>query len=231
MKCITSPTWDDTQIISYVEGEADEVIVAHVKKCPYCADRVNELTLMQNRLRARYYRATCPSSMDLGDYHLGLLPESWKLVVAQHVRECPHCRREVAELDEFLAEPGMQADDVFYSAKVLFARLIGGSESALAFEGLRGKEDEPFIYQAGNVRIVIGVWDDVEQLGLKTMLGLVTGLETNDFTIQVNQGDPVITTTAVDEIGNFIISHLAPGYYELILTGPNMKIHIQSLLV
>jgi len=231
MKCITSPAMDNTQIISYVEGEADEVIVAHIKKCLYCAERANRLTLFQNRLRAQLYRATCASSMELGDYHLGLLPASQKLVVAQHIRECPHCRREIAELEEFLAEPEILANDLFYPARVLFAQLVGGSESVLAFRELRGKEDESFIYQAEDIQIVIDVQDDVEQMGLKTLLGLVTGLETNDFTIQVNQGDPVIATTSVDEIGNFIISHLAPGHYQLIFTGPNMKIHIQSLPV
>ena len=68
-------------------------------------------------------------------------------------------------------------------------------------------------------------------MGLKTLLGLVTGLESNDFTIQVSQGDQVSATSSVDEIGNFIIPHLSPGHYKLILTGPNMEIHIPSLPV
>jgi hypothetical protein len=78
---------------------------------------------------------------------------------------------------------------------------------------------------------VIEVQDDVEQMGLKTLLGLVTGLETSEFSIQVSQGDSVIATSSIDEIGNFIISHLSPGHYKLILMGPNMEIHVQSLPV
>ena len=46
----------------------------------------------------------------------------------------------------------------------------------------------------------IEVQDDVEQMGLKTLLGLVTGLESNEFTIQVSQGGQAIATTSVDEI-------------------------------
>src|SRR5262245_15515176 len=110
MKCITSPALDDTQILSYVEGEADKVIVDHIKECPYCADRAKRLTLTQNRLRARWYRSTCPSSMELGDYHLGLLPEPQKMMVRQHVRECLLCRRDLAELDAFLVEPDVRPD-------------------------------------------------------------------------------------------------------------------------
>jgi hypothetical protein len=177
--------------------------------------------------------------VELGDYHLGLLPASQVLVIAQHVRECPLCRREVAELEEFLTE--LDSKPSFLgSIKTLIASLVSGPgtdqdhqdlTSTPAFGGLRGEGEEPFIYQAGQVRIVIEVQDDVEQMGLKTLLGLVTGLETNEFTIQVSQRDNMIATTSVDEIGNFIISHLSPGHYKLILVGPNMEIHIQSLPV
>ena len=239
MKCITSPALDDTQIMSYVEGEADDAVLAHMRECAYCSERANRWTLLQNGLRKQLYRVTCPTPMEIGDYHLRLLPAPQALVVAQHVRECPLCRREVAELEDFLAEPTPQPG-FLGSIKTLIASLVSGPgmdqdlpdlTSVPAFGGLRGEGEEPFIYQAGQIRIVIEVQDDVEQLGLKTLLGLVTGLETNEFTIQVSQGDNVIATTSVDEIGNFIISHLSPGHYQLILTGPNMEIRIQSLPV
>ena len=239
MKCISSPELDSGQIVSYVDGEANDSVVAHIKQCTYCSERANRLTLLQNSLRKQLYRSTCPTPMELGDYHLGLLPAPQVLVVAQHLRECPLCRREMAELEEYLMEPSPQTSlpDL---VRVIIARLLGGREvdqeqeefsSAPAFAGLRGEGEEPFIYQAGDVRIVIEVQDDVEQMGLKSLLGLVTGLESNEFTIQVGQGDQLIATTSVDEIGNFLISHLAPGHYKLILTGPNMEIHIQSLPV
>lgn len=227
MKCITSPALDDIQIISYVEGEADDKTIAHIKKCPYCAERANTLTLFQKRMRARLYRSTCPSSMELGDYHMGLMSASQELVIAQHVRGCPQCRRDITELEKFLSVPDVQSD-LAGKAKLLFAQLVGSGE-APTFGALRGTDGEPFIFQADNVRIVIDIQDDVEQMGLKTLVGLVTGLETNEFTIQVSQGEQMIATTSVDEIGNFIISHLTPGHYRLILSGPNMEIHIQSL--
>jgi hypothetical protein len=78
---------------------------------------------------------------------------------------------------------------------------------------------------------VIEIQDDVEQMGLKTLLGLVTGLESNGFTIQMSQQDQVIATTLVDEIGNFAIHHLSPGHYKLILSSPSVEIHVQSLPV
>lgn len=236
MKCITSPALNDIEIMSYVEGEADESVVAHMRECPYCSERAAQWALLQKDLKKRLHRVDCPTSMELGDYHLGLLAAPQALLVAQHVRGCPLCRREVAELEEFLSEPAQQPG-FLGSIKALIASLVSGPgvdagvASAPTFGGLRGDGEEPFIYQAGQVRIVIEVQDDVEQMGLKTLLGLVTGLESNEFTIQVNQGESVIATSSVDEIGNFIISHLSPGHYKLILNGPNMEIHVQSLPV
>ena len=238
MDCITPPALDNVEIAMYVDGEADDAVIAHIQKCPFCNERAREWTLLQNRLRKQSYRVNCPTPMQLGDYHLGYLPDSQELLVAHHLRECVLCRREVAYLEEYLEETGKQPA-LLMSVKVLVARLLGENgpdqgqdfSSPPAFVGLRGEEEEPFIYQADNIRIVIEVQDDVEQMGLKTLLGLVTGLETNDFTIQVSQGDQVIATASVDEIGNFIISHLSPGHYKLILKGPNMEIHVQSLPV
>lgn len=102
MKCITSPALEDTQIVSYMEGEADAVVVAHINECGFCRERAERWTLLQNGLKKQLYRVTCPTSMELGDYHLKLLPAPQALIVAQHVRECPLCRREVADLEDFV---------------------------------------------------------------------------------------------------------------------------------
>ena len=95
MECITSPALNDIQILSYVEGEADDRVVTHIKECQFCSERANRWTRLQTRLRKQLYRVTCPTPIELGDYHLGLLPAPQVLVVAQHVRGCPLCRREV----------------------------------------------------------------------------------------------------------------------------------------
>ena len=125
MKCISSPALDDTQIARYVDGEADDSVVAHIKECPFCSQRANQWTVLQNRWKEQLYRLTCPTPMELGDYHLGLLPAPQVLVVAQHLRECPLCRREVAELKDFLDDLAPR-DNLLGTAKVLIAWLAGG---------------------------------------------------------------------------------------------------------
>jgi hypothetical protein len=217
MECITSPALDDTEIISYVEGEADDAIVAHIKKCPYCAERASQMTLFQNRLRARLYRSTCPSSMALGDLHLGLLPDSQKLVVAQHVRECPHCRRDLAELEEFLAEPNMEPD-LLETARVLFAQLVGGGAMP-AFGALRGESKGPLTFEADGVVITLDV--NPGRNGQVSILGQVAADDQDQWTgasVKLQQADIPPLTTSLDDLGAFRFEAVRPGATKLIIT-------------
>jgi len=229
MKCAFPPELEEKSLWTYVDKEADQDIAHHLAGCEYCRERATALSRLRDEVKSRVYRTSCPPALELGDYFLHLLPANQSLVVAQHVRECRHCAQELATLEKYLAQP-VSEDNVMGVITTLIARLVSG-ESSPAFAGLRGEDDEPFIYQADNVQVVIEVQDDIEQMSRKILLGLVTGLESNKFTIQVSQEGQVIATSSVDEIGNFVISHLIPGHYQLILSGANIEIHIQSLSV
>lgn len=220
MKCITSPALDDTQIISYVEGEADNVTMAHIKKCPYCAERASQLTLFQNQLRARLYRSNCPTPMALGDYHLGLMSASQVLMVAQHVRECPHCRRDLAELEEFLAEPDVQLD-IFQTAKVLFARLIDGGATP-AFGALRGESKGPLTFEAEGVVITLDVQPAPN--GQLSMLGQLAADDQDDWTgarVELQQAGSLQLTASLDDLGAFRFEAVHTGSIQFTITSLN----------
>ena len=40
-----------------------------------------------------------------------------------------------------------------------------------------------------------------------------------------------MTATPVDGLGNFVLSALSPGTYELLLAGPDLEIHVQHIQV
>ena len=215
MKCITSPALDDLQIISYVEGEADDKTVAHIRQCPYCAERARQATLLQQWMRAKFFRSTCPSSMELGEYHLGLMPASQRLVIAQHVGECPHCRREVADLEGFLG-PEVQPD-LMTTARVLFAQLVG-MEDRPAFGALRGESKGPLTFEADGVVITLDV-----QPGSNSPLSILGQLAADDqdewtgATVELQQADSVLTTS-LDDLGAFRFEAVRLGMTKFIIT-------------
>src|SRR5215213_8889261 len=205
MKCITSPALDDTQIVSYIEGEADESVVAHIKECLYCSERVTQWTFLQNSLRKQLYRVTCPTPMELGDYHLGFLPDPQKLVVAQHMRECPLCRREMAELDDFL---GAQITDngLLATAKVLIARLLGGESGFMSSHAaLRGEARGPLVFEADGIVITLDVQTDVMN-GQASILGQLAADDQDQWTgarVELQRADLSQLTASLDDLGAF----------------------------
>ncbi|MDY6877282.1 MAG: hypothetical protein SWK90_13910 [Chloroflexota bacterium] len=245
MACTVPPELNDRDLLTYIDGEADDQVVAHLEQCLSCREKVCRLARLQDRLTTQLYRITCPPPMELGEYHVGMLPHDKAAAVAHHLAECPHCAREVAQLKEYLAElaPALELgplERIKERARVLVARLVNGgleagllAQPALApvYAGVRGEREEPYLYQADDVQIAVEVQDDTERPGHKVILGLVLGTEPDGLEAHLWQANQRVIVVSVDDLGNFVIPNLAPGSYELILCGPEVEIHIQELQV
>ncbi len=237
MKCITSPALDDTQIVSYVEGEADDIVVAHIKECPFCSERANRWTLLQNSLRKQLYRVTCPTPLELGDYHLGFLPAPQMLVVAQHIRECPLCMREVVELENFLDDRASEVS-LLGAAKVLIARLMSGqTESGKPGENgfipsgvaLRGEAKGLITLQADGMLIVLDL--QPTDWGMINTLGQVAADDQDQWTgalVELRQDNELQFSTTVDDLGAFRFEGILPGSKELRITSKDSSLTVVS---
>ncbi len=231
MKCISSPALDDTQIMRYIDGEADDTVMAHIRECPYCAEKASEWTLLQKRLREQLYRSTCPTPMELGDYHLELLSEPQVLVVAQHVRECPLCRREVVELEDFLGDLAPTENSLLGRAKVLIARLVGGNtgESSPAFAALRGEAKGPMTFAADGIVIVLDLQLDND--GQRIILGQVAADHQDDWTdalVELRKDNQLLISSTVDDLGAFQCKGIIPGPQELRIISKSSSIVVIS---
>jgi hypothetical protein len=80
--------------------------------------------------------------------------------------------------------------------------------------------------------VIVEVETDAERADRKTVLGLVIGLdEALEWSAHLWQAGQRVETTPIDELGNFVLSGLHPGAYELILARPELEIHIQHIQV
>jgi anti-sigma factor ChrR (cupin superfamily) len=227
MDCVSPPELDDTCIWSYLDGEADLSVQAHVEQCPRCRQRAEQLAALQGRL----------------------MPAAQATAVTRHLAQCHHCTREIAQLQAFLtdlspaqepaSEPG-PLEQMRERVRVLIAQLSSAASPfgtierpglAPALAGIRGQEQTACRYQAGGVEVVIGSQPDDERPGRRAILGLITGLESTGVVANLWQGNQQIATAAVDELDTFYIPDVPPGSYELILTGPEVEILIQDLEV
>jgi hypothetical protein len=214
MKCITSPALENVEIAMYVDGEADEATVAHIQQCPYCSERARGWTRLQNRLRKQAYRVNCPTPMELGDYHLGLLPAPQALVVSAHLRECLLCKQEVAVLDDFLT--GLAPETSLLGAvKVLIARLISG-QGDLAPVALRGAGKEPLTFKANGILIVLDI--QPTNAGKASIFGQVAADDQDRWTgarVELRKDDQLQVSTEVDDLGTFQYTDVFHGGQEL----------------
>jgi anti-sigma factor RsiW len=194
-------------------------------------------------LAAAFYRRSCPSPDELGEYQLGLLDRKRTAAITRHLAECPHCARELAQLRSFLGDlaPEPQLDQVEVArerVRVVVARLVGGARDLLrpqqsAFEpipvGVRGSDEGPARYEAEDVEIIASPQPNAEEPDRLTLHCLVAGIDPAGWTAHLWQSGALVAVASIDEVGNFSVSGLAPGSCELVLAGPDREIYIEEL--
>ena len=186
------------------------------------------------RLTAILYRAFCPDTSELGEYRFELSPPERAAFIRDHLKECPHCRLELQQLEQFLKDV---SPDLEYSPlerfKIWIAELmpeLPDTSQPLAF-GLRGESSGQKFYQAGDAQITLEIQDDPAAPGSKIVLGLVLGIATAGLQVQCLRSGEQLGSSPVDELGNFILAGLEPGEYDLLLQNETVEIQILNLLI
>ena len=191
------------------------------------------MNTFEKNLSSSLYRITCPPSNDLGEYHLQMLPPEQTESIRQHLTTCPHCPKELAQLQTFLAD---LAPDLDYTrqerVKIWIARLLPQPSGNLtpAF-ALRGESDGPLMFEAGNYQLTLEIQDDPANPGLRSILGLVFGGSETLQKVELWQAGNSVQQTELDELGNFVFNGVQPGPYDLILSQLAAEIHVQAFNV
>ena len=98
--CQTAP--DDVALIAALEGDDHGEVAAHLAACPACQERASTLAALETALRARLFRACCPSSEQLAAYLMDRVSHPERLALIGHIRTCPHCTRDLGVLRHVL---------------------------------------------------------------------------------------------------------------------------------
>lgn len=191
---------------------------------------------IEEGLKRTLYRAFCPDSMELDDYLLGKLSQERKTFIRAHLKECPHCRRELKQMQAFIEEtrPNLELNLV-ERVRVLVARLVEASDiSGLSptLQSVRGGEGEVLTYESDGMKVILDIQADAERADLKIIYGVLVGaVKAGDFRAWLLQGGEQTGAATVDQFGNFEFPSLTPGEYELVLNGPGTEIRIKDLAV
>lgn len=242
MTCIEPGEISEEQLLTYADGEADSRVADHIRRCPYCAERARTLATHQSVLRTLFHRLECPDPQTLGEYHLGMLPSPEGAAVKDHLKICTSCTEEVAELERFLQAvpitPAMPSLSV--QLRRVVARLAstsvdsGHPQPSFALRGMNVAA--PGVYQAEDIKLVVGLEADGLRAGHKMLLGF-TSREGQPLAslagarVLLNRGGAPFAVEEVDTLGNFAFSNLNSGEYELVLVTDREQVVVETILV
>jgi hypothetical protein len=242
MKCIAPSEISDEQLLAYGDGEADQSTLDHIRRCPYCAEQARAIAADQLALRTLFYRAECPDAHTLGEYHLGLLSADERAAIKNHLRTCVDCAAEMADLDHFLQAVSVDpaTTPLQRQLKRMVARLTPaypGLENQQPAPAFRGAAAAPAdVYLAEDIKVVVGLEADGLRAGRKMLLGF-TVREGNPIEslsgahVQLSHQGQTVALEQVDTLGNFVISDLTSGEYELLLFTDKEQVVIEAIVV
>jgi len=242
MECIAPHNITEEQLLAYSDGEADETTLEHIGRCPYCAEQARAITATQSILRVLFQRIECPEAHTLGEFHMGLLSADERPVIKDHLNSCPDCAKEVSDLEHFLQDVRTEfmAPPLQTQLKRLVARLApsppGPADQQPAF-AFRGAATAPLdIYQAEDIKMVVGLEADGLRAGRKMLLGFTTrkGKPIESLAgahVQLSRGGQAVALEQVDTLGNFIFSDLASGEYELMLFTDQEQVVVEMIVI
>ena len=234
LHCIAPSEISDEALLEYARGETSASVAAHIQRCALCRADAQEYALLERALHVRLYRRTCPDTLTIGEYALGMLPQNQLLSIADHLVECPHCAEESRGYTRFLAAPDDPPAErgVLAAIRRLIARPLIAPDPVYA--GLRGAgTGDSITYAAENIHIFISVQRATRGSGfvLAGMLQLEDADGAPEAEAHLFAGDRLLQSERIDEFGSFIFNGISPGAYRIEVQLPDAIVEMEPVTV
>lgn len=232
--CIDPKEVQEGDLMAYVDGVAGEAVERHIHRCPACARQVQALAGIGTVLASNLYRRACPESDRLIAYHLGELEGSEKLVVAQHLRQCPHCARELAGLAR--EERISLRERLSAAIEILEATLVIPPPKVAVVRDAPEACAKQWVYRAGEIEISLGqraVWaqQDHWDLSGQVHIGGRVPETIGGVRVELYHGQGLIAIAAVDPHGYFAFASVESSTYDFSLLWEGQDIQMKNVRV
>jgi hypothetical protein len=236
--CTRRAAIQDWELVAYADGEKLEHVEEHLKHCPACRDRLRAYKTMEDDLQQILYRSDCPSPDLLRDYYWTHLSADERRRVEAHLKTCPHCAAELANLDQFIGSEQQEpsgtlldrAREAAQRVRLIVARLASPSPSPVP--ALRGETREVLLFEAENIALSLNI--EQETTGGYTLFGQILSPEMTDYVgadvrLTARERDIRPFQTRVDAGSGFSFTELHPGVYHLSVQLPDQRIVVPTL--
>ena len=218
LQCIAPAEVSADALLACSRGNGPADVAAHIERCPHCQGRVDEYAAIERQLIARLYRRTCPDTLAIGEYTLGMLPADAMLIIAEHLVDCTHCAAESRGYTRFFAEPDTPParGGILATIRRLIALPLATPKPVLA--GLRGSaNDETAAYTADGITIFVSVQRESRGRAfvLAGMLQTAGPIEPDTAEARLFDGDRLLQTEPIDDLGSFFFGGVSAGDYRI----------------
>lgn len=182
-------------------------------------------------LLALFYRHSCPAPETLGDYYLGRLPPGQRLAVAQHLRHCPHCTRELKSYGKENEETASGPVNWLHRV-VSHVRWAMTAPDLLPTPAVRGTPYTQQAYRAEDIQVVIEISPARAGYRRLDLMGQLQPAKAADD-VELWDADKATTvqTQPVEDMGYFEFRQLPPGDYFLCLRAGEAETWIGPIAV
>ena len=226
------PEW---QLEAYLDGLAPAEVAQHLMQCTHCAERLSTLRDLTTRLAMALERADCPSNDDLRAYRWHQMTHERHKQVADHLRTCQACSRELA----VLVGPSIARSDTagvpdaspLRVAALFIARLV--RQEGLTLPSLRGAAPAAMLYEIPGLEWAVLLEQTTEALGYVLAGQILSPEPLSSATRRVSAltDDQVPLEVGVDEAGGFVLHPLRAGHYTLWITVDEITINLPDVTI
>lgn len=234
-QCSQPPALTEAQIDAYLAGEREDAVVDHLQQCTYCRMRVEQAQQVDDMLMNTLFRWDCPTSQQLGDYHLGILDETIAAQITDHLSYCVRCREELAELEAFLADDTVESTAAINTSAPVepthrdrlgaweslgfhLQQVIAQFVPRTAAPALRGEAQNLLVAKAATLTIYLR-WESAPGgYRLNGQLAAEDEATWRDALVQVWQAGNTIASAAVDDLLTFSCDTLPGGSTQVQIT-------------
>lgn len=197
---------------------------------------------IEQTLSNHLFRFDCPDPLSLGEYHVGMLDAQPRRSVQNHLSLCPLCRREIAQLAGFMAATaaplpqGEKRQSLLEKIKVFVVDILAPSDADLLPDAAFRGDDAMFaqtqfrVHRTGDYLVSLSIREQED--GRQTIVGDIANLSDpdegfSDWAFHFWQEGMLKQVAPLDQTGAFILEAGNGDPFELILTGPEIEIHLQ----
>lgn len=239
MKCKFGKPLTDDEISMLLDGQADIALEQHMEECPFCQQRVNEARQTEQALKAQLYRQDCPSSLELGNYNMGMVSPEVFQRITQHLTQCAACKDEFRILRDFLNESDLSVDAAHTQGPIIDFpisdpdNIIRPDETyflaqqvQMVAQHVRGRKRQQYRYRVAGIELLFNIQESSKGLALEGLLLEPddTSADWVDSLVEVWTDGELAVIGRVESDGAFRCDPIAQGVHEVRIIARSGKI-------